>query len=636
MAYLTLYREWRPRSFDEVVGQRHVTQTLTNALSTGRLAHAYLFCGPRGTGKTSVARILAKAVNCERGVGPEPCQECGMCVAITQGSSLDVFEIDAASNRGIDEIRDLREKARFAPAEGRYKVYIIDEVHMLSNEAFNALLKTLEEPPPHVLFILATTEAHKVPQTIASRCQRFDFHRLSVRDIAARLDLVAQKNEIKLSPEARDYIARRADGALRDALGLLDQSISYAGNGVELAHVLEVVGGTREDVFFRLTEAVGVGNHSAILEAVAEQVSAGTDLRQFYREYLGHWRDIMLARVCRDPAALVDLPPASVEQLVRVARGFSVEQISAVLAHLASKESDMRWTSQPRLLLELALLELAGPGGEEVAAAPPPALVQPAVPAAATPPAAAPPTAAAAPPAVAAGPPVVVPAAIAAVATAPTPAPVGVPPATPKRTATSTSSPSPVTDERLLETVWDRWEQVLKYIRSRNPVTHAMLREGNPLAVRGAHVVIGFRPGYEFHRDRCDAEASKALITTALCEYLGRDCLVAFDISAEAGRAKPPSRGGKTAAPRASSSGQGGPPSGRGGASAGAGGDPGSAGGSPGGGAPSSPPAGEPGGAGGGGLLEMAQMFGGEIVEAEKDIADEDEDEDEGKGVGSR
>lgn len=620
MAYQTLYREWRPRSFEEVVGQRHVTQTLTNALSSGRLAHAYLFCGPRGTGKTSVARILAKAVNCENGIGPSPCGVCDMCKSISQGSSLDVFEIDAASNRGIDEIRDLREKARFAPAEGRYKVYIIDEVHMLSNEAFNALLKTLEEPPPHVLFILATTEAHKVPQTIASRCQRFDFHRLSVRDIAGRLDLVVEKNEAVLSPEARDYIARRADGALRDAIGLLDQCISYAGNKVELPHVLEVVGGTREDVFFQLTEALGSGDHAAILEVLAEQVSTGADLRQFYREYLGHWRDIMLARVCRDPATLVDLPPSSVERLIKIAQSFSVEQISAVLAHLSSKETDMRWTSQPRLLLELALLELAGPGREEVAAAP----VPPTVPARAATPAEVPSPARAR----ANAPASVTPAMPVASAAPAAPAP----PVTPVQPAVAkppVTPPAP-SDDRLLASVVSRWEQVLDYVKRKNPVTHAMLREGRPIAIRGNHVVIGFRPGYEFHRDRCDAEASKNLITTALREFLARECLVNFEMSAEAARSASASR----------------PEGGRvrkgGGGNTGAGGSNIPGGGRPATGGPSgasgetgfgaSGPGAGPGPGGSSDLLGMAEMFGGEIVE---DADDTDEDN-EDKEVGSK
>jgi DNA polymerase-3 subunit gamma/tau len=582
MAYLTLYREWRPRSFTEVVGQRHVTQTLTNGLASGRISHAYLLCGPRGTGKTSVARILAKAVNCERGPGPEACQECRSCRAITLGAAMDVFEIDAASNRGIDEIRDLRDKVRFAPAEGRYKVYIIDEVHMLTVEAFNALLKTLEEPPPHVIFILATTEAHRVPQTIASRCQRFDFHRLSAREIAGRLAMAAARGDVNISEEALGYIARRADGSMRDALGLLEQVISFAGNDVEAAHVLEVVGGTRDEVFIGLTSAVGRGDQAAMLEILAEQVSAGADLRQFYREYLGHWRDIMLVRVCRDPGTILDLPSATVEHLRNLATGFTVDRISSVLTHLSGRESDMRWTSQPRLILEVALLELAGSAGPQSAAAPAAAHAPKASAASAAPPAAVPaekPLPADAPSAAVAGP--LVSPAVADEAS----------PTEPQRAPRAATAPTPT--GRLLESVNSRWMDILDYVRRKKPGTHAMLREGRPVEARGTQIVIGFRPGYLFHKERCEGVENRSLISTALREFLGRECEPIFEIrddalptSGPAARARKPQ--GQQDAPGATDGAARTPPAGGGGPR---------------------------GGEAGTDLSAMAELFGGEIVE---------------------
>jgi len=376
LAYRALYRAYRPQRFAEVVGQEHVVRTLQNALRQGRVGHAYLFAGPRGTGKTSVARLLARAVNCEQPLdGGEPCNQCAACRSIADGSALDVIEIDAASNRGIEEIRDLREKVRYAPGRCRYKVYIIDEVHMLTEHAFNALLKTLEEPPANVVFILATTDPQKVPATILSRCQRFDFHRVPDARIIAHLEQVCAAEGLTAEPEALQVIARHARGGLRDALSLLDQAAAMASEGaIALDDLLALLGTAGEESLLALTRAAAGGDLAAGLAVIDQVLAQGRDPRQILRDWQEYLRHALLLRLDAGLENAVALSGRQAEELRRACAGVDPERLLDFLDYLAEREQVMRWAPDGRLVLETAFLraarELGAGTGAPGAAAP--------------------------------------------------------------------------------------------------------------------------------------------------------------------------------------------------------------------------------------------------------------------------
>jgi DNA polymerase III subunit gamma/tau len=357
MTSQVFYRKWRPRTFAEVAGQEQVTQTLSNALSTGRVSHAYLFYGPRGTGKTSTGRILAKAVNCLNRNGGEPCNACDMCRAITEGRAMDVIEIDAASNRGIDEIRDLREKVNYAPGQARHKVYIIDEVHMLTKEAANALLKTLEEPPPYVIFILATTEVHRVPATILSRCQRFDFRRITQADVAARLAQVCQAEGITIEPEGLRLIARSATGSLRDALNLLEQITAYCGNSIDLRQVQGILGITGDQRARQLLKNIVDNDTAAGVLTIHSVSSDGLDLRQFNREVVEYLRALLLVKA--GSAEAVDLTAEDIADLKALAARTSLALVSRTIKLFSQIE--FGFDEYSTLPLELAVVDCTQP-----------------------------------------------------------------------------------------------------------------------------------------------------------------------------------------------------------------------------------------------------------------------------------
>ncbi|AEE92449.1 DNA polymerase III subunit gamma/tau [Tepidanaerobacter acetatoxydans Re1] len=360
MSYVALYRKYRPQNFDEIVGQKAIVTTLKNQLKSGKIAHAYLFCGMRGTGKTSTARVFAKALNCEKGPIENPCNTCASCKAITSGNMMDVIEMDAASNRGIDDIRDLREKVNFAPSEGRYKIYIIDEVHMLTTEAFNALLKTLEEPPKYVIFILATTEPDKLPPTILSRCMRFDFKRITTSEIAERLKKVAQDSEIDVDDKALLQIAAHSQGSVRDALSLLDKAMAFGKGKLAYEDILILLGAVSNEVFYDVSAAVIKGNGTDLLNVVDEVAKQGKDLFRFMDDLLEHFRNLLMVSIGAD-RSLIDVIDEDYAKLQEISKGYTREKLLSIINVLKDAANDVKWSSQPRIILEAALVKLTLP-----------------------------------------------------------------------------------------------------------------------------------------------------------------------------------------------------------------------------------------------------------------------------------
>jgi DNA polymerase-3 subunit gamma/tau len=358
--YQVIARKFRPQVFEDVIGQKPIVQTLQNAIQMGRIGHAYLFSGPRGVGKTTTARILAKGLNCAGGPTITPCNECPSCDEISSGKSIDVFEIDAASNTGVDSIRELRESAKYAAARSRYKIFIIDEVHMLSTSAFNALLKILEEPPPHVIFIMATTERHKLPATILSRCQQFIFRTISPAEIQAHLRRIADREGVKIDDRALSYIVKASEGSMRDAQSLLDQIISFSGQNVIDEDVRDVLGFIPSEILDRTLHALAERDAKALLETAGIVVDQGLNLQQYVREFIGRVRDLIVVK-----AGLEEKILGSAEQkraLATVAESFSDQDLIRFFDMLLRLENELRWTSQPRFHLEVGLIKLAKVG----------------------------------------------------------------------------------------------------------------------------------------------------------------------------------------------------------------------------------------------------------------------------------
>lgn len=358
MSYLALYRKYRSKTFDEIVGQKHITQSLINQINNGQIGHAYLFTGTRGTGKTSIAKIFARAINCLSPKNGSPCNKCAVCKALQDGANVDIMEIDAASNNRVDEIRDLREKVKYPPVMCKYKVYIIDEVHMLTDSAFNALLKTLEEPPEYVVFILATTEVQKLPATILSRCMRFDFKLLSEQELEKHIKYVFKDSGISYEDEAVSIIARLGAGSVRDALSIADMCVAYSNNNVTYNSVVEAVGLTDRATLRILADSVLSGDEGAVLSSIDSVAKSGKNITQLSKDLVGYIRDLLVVKTCKDYESILKLPKAQLTELKELAGKTTNEKLIEILNRLSRLDNEYRFSTTPRSLLEITLVSL--------------------------------------------------------------------------------------------------------------------------------------------------------------------------------------------------------------------------------------------------------------------------------------
>ncbi len=513
MAREVFYRKFRSQRFDDIVGQEPITRTLRNAVHSGRLSHAYLFCGPRGVGKTSAARVLAKAVNCEASPDGEPCNQCSACRAINEGRCMDVIEIDAASNRNIDDIREIRDKVGYAPSEVRMKLYILDEAHMLTPQAANAILKTLEEPPPHVIFVLSTTDPQNLPATVLSRCQRFDFRRIPLADIVARLRYVCQQEDLRIGDDVLEYVGRLATGSLRDAESLLDQLVSYCGREVSLEQVQAIVGSAGSQTALQLAAHILRGETAEGLRLVNRVVADGVGLVQFSRSVLDMLRGVLLTKLTSEPIGLLDITSEGRQELARLAEGASVDRLMQAVRVFSRVDAGLRHAFPPQLPLEMAVVEaaMAAEGGS-----PPTVAItsSPAAPTASAPPGRRMEPRGSVPPSEAA----VNPGAMA------TEEAVAVAPSVVGPSATAEIPPG-------IEDLRRGWDDILAAVGRRSPVIHALLHDCEPLGKDAGQVVLGFR--WEFHRKRIEDSANRVVVEAALTEFLGQPhrikCVIGSD-----------------------------------------------------------------------------------------------------------
>ncbi|MDO8602425.1 MAG: DNA polymerase III subunit gamma/tau [Candidatus Omnitrophota bacterium] len=511
MTYLPFARKWRPQDFNEIVGQEHITTTLKNAISMERLHHAYLFAGPRGIGKTSTARIFSKALSCEKGPSVKPCNICPTCKEITLGSSMDVIEIDGASNRGIDEIRNLRETVKFSPSKGSFKIYIIDEVHMLTTEAFNALLKTLEEPPMHVKFIFATTEPHKVPATILSRCQRFDFRRIQIKDIIAKLHEVSKVECLNIDEDAFLYIAKASDGSMRDAEGILDQIASFSKGKVHLKDVIDSLGMIDQETLFRSAELIINKDTKAGIHLVDEILNSGKDTKQFLLELLEHFRNIMIVKAGIISDEIICLPKDSIDRVKKQSDSLSQGDVFYIISVISNGLRMIKQLMPERIVFELSIIKLTSrdsissieeilsklhtvSSGSHVSEPPKPAIAQHSpqeknffkkiIPAAET-----------------------------------------KKPETPNPAPADSSGAQRSAD---INRVKDAWPILVKAMAVKKMSISSYLAEGEPDSVKGNTVIIGFPRDLNFHREVLEEKQNKDAIEQALSQIMDMPVKMSF------------------------------------------------------------------------------------------------------------
>ncbi|KUG02557.1 dna polymerase iii subunits gamma and tau [hydrocarbon metagenome] len=472
MAYLALYRAWRPQKFQDVVGQEQTVTAFKNAIAQGRIAHAYLFSGPRGTGKTSIAKIVAKALNCLNVSEGEPCNECSSCLDINRGNFMDVVEIDAASNRGIDEIRELREKVRIMPAQGKKKVYIIDEVHMLTTEAFNALLKTIEEPPESVIFILATTELQKIPATIVSRCQNYQFRRITMAEITTRLEQVAESNGIHISQEAVAIIARRSNGGLRDALSILDQIYSYKGTLIQKEDVIEVLG-LVDDIFMAdLIEALLSHDSARVINMLNLALDQGKETQQIARESVIYLRDLLLYALLGNKAELMAANQSHKDVLDKQKGKTNQEKLLMALRKMMDTADRLRFSEGNRVQLEVAFLETSDILSDDIME---PKITSPAI-----------------------------------------------------ETPVGASGTKKDKSKKKQEARDGLWKQILLKVKEKRIPTHALLSQGNLLGIKEDQMLIGYKKGYKFHKERMEEQANREILEAAIKEILNQEMGIQF------------------------------------------------------------------------------------------------------------
>jgi len=480
MPYTVFALKWRPKNFDEIIGQPHIVATLKNAIQRNRLAHAYLFAGPRGVGKTSTARILAKALNCKSDPTINPCSDCSSCVEISESRSLDVIEIDGASNRGIDEIRVLRENVKFAPTSGKFKVYIIDEVHMLTQEAFNALLKTLEEPPEFVKFIFATTQPHKVIPTVLSRCQRFDFRRISAMEITAQLERIVSLEKIDVDKEVLFAIAKSSDGSLRDAESVLDQLISFSQQKISLKDIVSVLGLVEQEALFEITDKIIQKDAKAVLGLLNNLIDSGKDISVFLPSLIEHFRNLMIAKVTRGDSELIDLPQEICERLLRQSEALGLEEIFSAFNILVNTQEMSKRLESLRIPLEISLVRLAHDkkGSYSQDTKHPPIKEQPVQ----------------------------------------------------EKTSPVVDSPPQVVS---LDNIKDAWQNIINNVGRIKMSAATYLNEGKPLKMQGNILTVSFPKNYSLHRESLEKKDNKTIVEKSISELFNTDLRVNFILSAQ-------------------------------------------------------------------------------------------------------